>query len=167
MGAANDDRQTVTGKVTRGPDGTTVEIGPVRVGPGGRAEAEVVFDQPLVLPLSALFPDPEALGRVEAGIKAVLETDATRFDELLEAAGLDPATDLVGGSFAGVEFAGGPGRPLDMRGWDLSGCDLAGCRFEHVLADDTTNLAGADLDGAHGPDAGRVASLAAAAPPRP
>jgi hypothetical protein len=166
MGSANDDRQTVEGKVTQGPDGATVEIGPVRVGPDGRAEAEVVFDRPLVLPLSALFPDPEARGRVEAGINAVLESDATRFDDLLAAAGLDPATDLAGASFAGIEFAGEPGRPLDMRGWDLSGCDLAGCRFEHVLADGTTNLAGADLDGAYGPDAGLVASLAAA-PPRP
>ena len=61
--------------------------------------------------------DQELLWRLEA-LAAAPDTD---FGAMLESAGLDPRTDLVGADLAGLELLG-----ANLSGANLMRCDLAG-----------------------------------------
>lgn len=64
------------------------------------------------------------------------------FCEIAEILGLDPAYDFRFSNLNGVDFSG-----TDLRGYDFRGADLRNCHGIDVLFDDSTNLAGADLQG--------------------
>ena len=161
---SNDDVQVVEGRVISGDRTAVVRTGPIRIGADGTARAEVVFDRPVEIPLSALIPDEKERDDLHRALDGILNCESNRFDDILAASGMDPRSDLAGNDLAGSEFVGTQERPLDIRGWDLSRCDLTGAVFEHVLADETTNLDGAELEGIAGPDADRIRELAATGP---
>lgn len=165
--AANDDTQVVEGKVTNGEGVSSFTAGPIRMGADGTARAEVVFDQPLNIPLSALIPDDKEREDFNSTITAILTSDSGRYDDIFAVAGMDPASDLIGSDFSGSEFVGTAERPLDMRGWNLSHCVLSNSVFEHVIVDETTNLTNVEIEGISGPDAERIAELVGLGTPAP
>jgi hypothetical protein len=60
-----------------------------------------------------IFNDPE----LRARLGSLFSAESSRFDELLEAVGLDPSKHLVGADLRGAVFDGSL-----MDGWDLSRC---------------------------------------------
>lgn len=164
---ANDDVQSVRGTVLSGDSVSIVRTGPIRIGADGTATAEVTFDRPVEIPLSALLPDRAEREDLYRTLDAVLNCESDRMDDILAAGGMDPTKDLAGNDLADSAFVGTADRPIDIRNWDLSGCDLSNALFEHVLVDETTNLHGAILEGISGSDADKILALQGPAPKKP
>jgi RNA polymerase sigma factor (sigma-70 family) len=68
-------------------------------------------------------------------VRAIIDSRSDRFDDLVRAAELNPASDLRFGDWRGLDLTG-----VDLRGFDFTGADLTGVRF------DRTFIAGAIFD---------------------
>ena len=154
----NDDRQTVQGRVIAGDRIAVVKTDAIKIGPDGTAVAEVVFDRPITIPLEAIFSHQE-VSEIAGVLGEIAASESDRFDDLFELSRVDVKRALAGMRFDGCEFVGTADRPLNMVGWNLSGCDFSDAKFEHILVDETTIIAGAILKGIHGEDARLILSL--------
>ncbi|MCA0029590.1 pentapeptide repeat-containing protein [Mesorhizobium sp. B263B2A] len=72
----------------------------------------------------------------------LLNESSKNFVILAVAAGIDPATDLVGTDLSGVNFS-----DCDLSGYNFTNCDLRGAYGSNVLFDETTNFTGALVEG--------------------
>jgi UTP:GlnB (protein PII) uridylyltransferase len=77
-------------------------------------------------------------------IRKVIAAPTHRLDHLVQAAGLDPATDLRFGDWSMLDLAG-----ADLRGYDLTGSNLTGSNFEGARIDGA-RFSGANLTGVKG-----------------
>jgi hypothetical protein len=62
---------------------------------------------------------------LHARIQAIVDLPSDRFDDLVNAAGLNPRKDLRFGDWQGLDLRG-----TDLRGFDFTGANLIGARFD-------------------------------------
>jgi formylglycine-generating enzyme required for sulfatase activity len=80
-------------------------------------------------------------------VAALAEAKNPSLAELVRIAGLNPATDLVGGNFRGVRFDGD-----DLDGYNLSRADLTGADLRKAVNVDRAMFAGALTEGTRWPN---------------